>query len=311
MLNPAENFPLASLTTLDIGGPAKYFIDVKDKKNLKEALKWAKDKGVDHLIIGGGSNLLIADQGIDKLVIKNSLAGISIYGDTIVVKSGTPLQKLVDFSINNSLAGLYGLTGIPGTVGGAIYGNAGAYGQTISDCLASVIAFDQEGEKEVTLDKKQCQFGYRNSGFKKNSLIILEATFKLKQGDKDDLKEKSEEIREKRLFRYPPGLKCPGSFFKNILAETLPKDILKNIPEDKMPYGKVNAGYLLESVGAKGEKEGDIEVSEVHGNLFVNKGEGKAEDFYKLAKRLALRVKDKFNLSLEPEVQLINLPPLL
>jgi UDP-N-acetylmuramate dehydrogenase len=310
MVNIEENYLLSPLTTLSIGGEAKYFTEVTTPEELVEAVKWAKDKGVEYLVIGGGSNLLVSDQGINKLVIKNSIVGLSINEGLITAKSGTPLQELVNFSLEHGLSGIHKLTGVPGSVGGAVYGSAGAYGQTISDHLVSVVALDPSTSLRMTLTKDECGFGYRDSGFKKTKFPILEVTFKLELGDKEELLRESEEVREKRLVRYPPGIKCPGSFFKNILSSTLSPEQLKDIPEDKIPYGKVNSGYLLESVGAKGEKEGDIEVSDVHANLFVNKGNGTAEDFYKLAKRLSEKVKERFGIELSPEVQLIGLPTL-
>lgn len=225
-----------------------------------------------------------------------------------MVKSGTSLQSLVNFSIESSLQGLQKLTGIPGTVGGAVYGNAGAYGQSISDHLVSVTCLDEE--KETTFSKEECQFSYRTSIFKKNHFPILEVVFTLKEAAQAELREEEKATISQRLVKYPPGIKCPGSFFKNLIAVELPQSVLEKIPENKITYGKITAGYLLEEVGAKGETKGEIEIAPYHANLFVNKGGGTAQDFYDLAKEVAQRVKEKFGIVLEPEVQLINLPPL-
>ena len=326
-----NNYPLSRVTTLEIGGPAKKFVSAKTEDELIGSIKFAKENGLEFLIIGGGSNLLVSDEGVDKLVIKNAISGIEMHtpgvspkvlpgshpggGTMLKVKSGTLLQDLVDFTISNGLSGLQKLTGIPGTVGGAVYGAAGAYGQEIIDhlthivILSPVIEYGVNSAKNlITLSKDECGFGYRDSSFKKNGLIILEITFQLDKGNPEELKKEAEEILNKRLLKYPKGIKCPGSFFKNILADTLPEDILSSVRE-KIIYGKLSAGVLLEEVGAKGDSLDGIAIASYHANLFINKGGGKAKDFYALAKKYWEKVYQKFGIRLEPEVQLINLPP--
>lgn len=309
MIKFEDNYPLKNVTTLQIGGPAKKFVRVTTDEQFIEAIKYAKDENLPYLIIGGGSNLLVSDQGVACLVIKNKITGISHpRGVTLKVKSGTILQDLVNYSIKNGLAGLEKLAGIPGTVGGAVFGNAGAYGQTISDCLTEVIVFD--GEKNITFSKDKCNFSYRNSEFKKNKYSILEATFQLEAGDPKTLSEESNDVLTKRAVKYPPGIKCPGSFFKNLIASEIPAEIIKEIAAEKIVYGKIPAGTLLEEVGAKGQRVDGIHIAPYHANLFINNGSGNAKAFYDLAKTYALKVKEKFGITLEPEVQLINLPPL-
>ena len=302
-----DRFSLSKVTTLNIGGPAKKFVAVTSEEQLKEATAYAKKNHLEFLVIGGGSNLLVNDSGVDKLVIKNEITGIKQKENIVTAKSGTILQDLVDYSISHGLSGLQKLTGIPGSVGGAVYGNAGAYGQTISDHLTGVKIFDGN---IVSLSKKQCNFNYRDSEFKKNKYPILEVTFRLEGGDQKTLEQEAKEILAKRLIKYPAGIKCPGSFFKNIVANTLPKKILEKIPKEMIVYGKLPAGSLLEEVGAKGDSLDGIEIAPYHANLFVNKDSGTAKAFYDLAKKYAEKVKEKFAVTLEPEVQLINLPPL-
>ncbi len=288
---------MSQVTTLQIGGPARDFKIVKTKEELMQIQQ-------PFLLIGGGSNLLVSDEGVDKLVVKNEIIGIEQNGNILKVKSGTNLQDLVDYCIQHGLSGLQKMTGIPGTVGGAVYGNAGAYGQTISDHLIEVTTL----KSRVT--KEGCNFAYRDNIFKKNKDIILEITFDLQKANVSALQKEADETLEKRLVKYPKGIKCPGSFFKNIVADTLPKYILDKIPSEKIVYGKLPAGSLLEMVGAKGDHLGKIEIAPYHANLFINKGEGSAKDFYDLAKKYVILVKEKFGITLEPEVQLINLPPL-
>lgn len=305
MLNFRDNYPLSQVTTLQIGGPAKKFVVVKTLNEFIEAIQFAKENNLQFLVIGGGSNLLISDEGADLLIIKNEASGIEQDGEILKVKSGTITQDLVDYSAKNGLSGLQKLSGLPGTIGGAIFGNAGAYGQTISDHLISISVFD--GEKKVRLDKDQCKFNYRYSIFKENGFTILEAEFKLEKADPEILQKEAKDIFDQRQIKYPVGMKCPGSFFKNLIASELPAEVLKNIPPEKIVHGKIPAGALLEEVGAKGQSLDGIEISSKHANLFINKGNGTAKSFIELAKQMRDKVKERFGITLESEVKLINL----
>lgn len=309
MLKLEDNFPMSQITTLQIGGPAAKFAVAVSKEQLIEIIEFAKLNNLPFEVIGGGSNLLVADEGVNKLIIKNEIEGITKEVRFLKVKSGTPLQHAVDYSIIQNLGGLQKLTGIPGTVGGAVFGNAGAYGQTISDFIYEVICFD--GNEIIVLKKDECEFAYRDSIFKKNKWIILEVIFKLDIGKSDKLRKEADEILEKRLVKYPTGIKCPGSFFKNLVVEQLPKEVLANIPKEMIIYGKIPAGTLLEMVGAKGDTLDNIIIANYHANLFINTGHGRASSFYQLAQKYAQKVYEKFGIKLEPEVQLINLPAII
>lgn len=309
MLKLTDNYSMTNLTTLKIGGPAKKFVAVNTEEGLIEAIAFAEKSQLPYLIIGGGSNLLVSDEEINYLVVKNEISGIEQREQTLIVKSGTTLQDLVDYATKHGLSGLQNLAGIPGTVGGAVYGNAGAYGQTISDHILRVITLS-EGKNLKTLPKNECKFSYRDSIFKQTKELILEVTFQLEPGNPETLPKEVNDILTKRAVKYPAGLKCPGSFFKNIVAETLPKKLLEKIPQEKIVYGKLPAGALLEEVGAKGASLDGIEISPIHANLFINKDGGSAKSFRELAKLYAAKVKEKFGITLEPEVQFINLSAL-
>lgn len=300
-----EDVPLVPYTTLGIGGRARFFCEVEEEKELFEVISWARKKKIPFIVIGSGSNLLVSEGGYEGLVIRDKVEGLRKRGRRIFVRGGTPLSDLVDFANWSGLSGLEKLTGIPGTVAGAIYGNAGAYGQTISDHLIHVSFFD--GRKIVRFLKEECRFDYRESLFKKRKhLIILEAEFRLGEDNPQILAKASREILALRREKYPEGLKSPGSFFKNIVADRLPKKILKKIPPERIIYGKIPAGYLLEEVGAKGKRRGDIFIAEYHGNLFINRGKGKARDFIDLAREYQAKVAKRFGITLEPEVQLVG-----
>lgn len=305
-----KNKPLKDLTTVGLGGPAKYFLSVKKEDELIQAIAFSLKEKIPYFFLGGGSNLLISDEGFAGLVIKNEIKGIKQRENTLEVQSGTILQDLVNFSIQKGLFGIHKLIGIPGTVGGAIFGNAGAYGQTISDHLVEAKCFDPNTKEAISISSQDCDFNYRDSSFKRNGLIILEAAFKLDKTDPLKLQKEAMEIIKQRLVKYPANLKCPGSFFKNVLAKDVSPQVLKLIPQEKITSGKISAGYLLEAAGAKGQSLGKIGIAPYHGNLFINKGGGSAWDFYCLAKIYAQKVKAKFGIALEPEVHLVNLPPL-
>lgn len=298
----------SDLTTLNIGGPIEEVIRVGTEQELVNNVQTAKTKDQPYLVIGGGSNLLVSDRGFEGLVIKNEVKGKHILRDSIIIKSGEGLQDLVDYANENGLAGLENLAGIPGTVGGAIYGNAGAYGQTISDHLVSVKVFDPSNETIKQYNSEECRFNYRDSVFKKNKNIVLEVTFTLTPASPQTLIDTSKETIKKREVKYPPGIKCPGSFFKNIPANTLTTRELSRIPQEFILYNKISAGALLEDVGAKGSVVRNIKIAPYHANLFINEGGGTAKDFYELAKIYQEKVFKKYSIKLEPEVQLINLP---
>ncbi|MHB1133350.1 MAG: UDP-N-acetylmuramate dehydrogenase [Chloroflexota bacterium] len=303
-----HDVPMSEHTTLGIGGPSRTLARASSAEELMGLMRLATEGDVPFLVIGGGSNLLVADQGVDRLVLKNEDAGISVDGDLLRVRSGTVLQDLVDYTLAQGYSGMQRITGIPGTVGGAVYGNAGAYGQNISDFLVEVDCFD--GRERHTLDKGACRFAYRHSIFKENRCAVLESRFRLDRADPALVTAESHGVLSQRLVKYPVGLKCPGSFFKNVLAATLPPETLALIPSERIMYGKIPAGYLLQEVGVRGLHRGGIQVSPTNANLFMNVGGGTAADLYSLATECAGRVRDRFHIHLQPEVQFINLPPL-
>ncbi|MDP3763247.1 MAG: UDP-N-acetylmuramate dehydrogenase [bacterium] len=301
------NYSLKKLTTLKIGGPAKYFINVKSERELIEAIEWARKSKARWCVIGEGSNLIPNDKGFDGLIIKNEIRNLKINGDKVFVGAGNSLLKVI-YKLNKlGLAGMEKMAGIPGTVGGAIYGSAGAYGMEVKNNLVRVKIFD--GAKIRWLSKKHCHFKYRESIFKtKKGWIILAAEFNLKSGNPKKLYKISKEIIKLREQKYWPNLLCPGSFFKNIVVEeirpaALKKKLLSKISKEKIIYGKITSGYLLETIGAKGMKYGGIKVAEHHGNLIYNSGHGKASEIEKLARILKVKVKKKFGIKLEEEIQ--------
>ncbi len=287
-----ENKPMAPFTTFGTGGAARLFADVSTVNELAEVIKSANELSLPIFMLGGGSNLLVSDSGYEGLVIKNSIKGIELKGRELSCGAGVDLQDLIDFATENSLTGLEFATGIWGTVGGAIYGNAGAYGGEVKDILVSVELVDRQGNIK-TEPASSLEFDYRWSRLKKTGEFVARAKFALELGKKDLIKKRCDEIMSMRGDKLPSGTRSAGCYFKNILDE-------------REKFGKLPAGKLLEDIGAKKISFGDASVFENHANIIINKGKAKSSDIRKLAAILKNKVKDKFNIDLTEEVILLG-----
>lgn len=296
-----KNVALSSLSTFRIGGKAEYFCVVETPEKFISVFEWAKTNKIKVTIFAGGSNVVFPDKGLGGLVLRFFGGKISFEGNECTADGGVLLGEVVRKALARGLAGLETLSGIPGTVGGATVGNAGAYGHSISEVVSAVEVWD--GKERRWIPGKQCAFAYRESIFKKRPLLVLRVKLKLGKGNAAELKKVSREIIAKREKKYRPGIRCPGSFFKNVLAREVPGKSLAKIDRSKIIAGKIPAGYLLESVGSKGMRVGGIEIADFHGNLFVNKGKAKASDVKKLADVLRKKVYRKFGIRLEEEVR--------
>ncbi|OGG14524.1 UDP-N-acetylenolpyruvoylglucosamine reductase [Candidatus Gottesmanbacteria bacterium RIFCSPHIGHO2_01_FULL_39_10] len=296
-----NNIALAPLSTFQIGGVVREYIQVESPEGLVEIVEWANEENKPFRVFAGGSNVVFPDEGVQDLVVQ--VKGGKYAGNMreLVVDAGVDLVQVVSYSIGQGWKGLESLSGIPGTVGGAIVGNAGAYGHSISEVVEKVEVLD--GDKRCFINKEECSFSYRESVFKQKSYLILRVVLKFELGNREELEKTSKEIIKKREVKYHPGIKCPGSFFKNIIASDLNEEQLRNIEKNKIVYGKIPAGYLLEEVGVKGMRVGGIEIADYHGNLFINKGNGTASQVKKLAAILKDKVREKFGIELEEEIR--------
>ena len=324
MMKIQKNILLASYTTFKIGGPAKFFCEAKDEDEIVEALKFAREKNLPVFVLGGGSNVLVSDKGFDGLVIKISNSAWKFDflngSSTSLIKcgAGCPLGKIVSESVKAGFAGLEWAAGIPGTVGGAVRGNAGAFNSSMSEIIESVRALEILNSKSEALNNfkfqisnfktKDCEFDYRNSIFKKKpSLIILSATLKLKKGDRAESEKKVKEILAKRKEMQPTDFPSPGSYFKNPVAKD--KKLIRQFETDtgnKVKDNKIPAPYLIEECGLKGKKIGGAMVSEKHANFIVNTGNATAEDVVMLAAVIKTKVRDKFGIQLQEEAQMVG-----
>ena len=279
---------LAPFTTFRIGGPAKYFFKATTPQQLLTAYDTAVGEGLKFFVLGGGSNILFADEGFDGLIIRDTCDDIIVDGSTITVQSGLWLDHLVDIAAENSLAGLEFAAGIPGNVGGAIFGNAGAFGGSIGNVLESAVIYHPLAGVRI-VDDSYFSFAYRHSRLKEEYELILSAKLKLSSGEKGEITDKINTHRQLRRAKHPVIEGSAGSVFKNI----------------KQPELKP-AGKLLEDSGVRGMKVGGAEIFEKHCNIIVNRGEAKAADVRHLASMMRQKVQDKFGIELQYEITILE-----
>jgi UDP-N-acetylmuramate dehydrogenase len=257
------------------------------------------------MVMGGGTNLIVSDLGFRGIMLRFVARRILAAGDRVQCDAGAVLQDLVDFSIDRGLQGLETLAGIPGSVGAAVYGNAGAYGHSISERVRAVRFFD--GGRVRVFDNGECEFHYRESIFKRHKdWIVFSTELHLTLADAGALRQMADDIVKVRSEKFPVTMKCAGSIFKNFLLAELPPAVAAAVPQNVIREGKVPAAYFLEQVGAKGMSRGDIHVAGYHANLIYNAGGGTAADLRALIEELKARVWRQFAVELEEEVQYVG-----
>ncbi len=281
-----KNELMKNHTSFKIGGPADEFCEATSAKEIKELIEYAKEKGMPYMVMGNGSNLLVGDKGIRGLVIKiaKGFDNVEVEGGIITAQSGVLLSRLAKIALRNNLSGLEEVSGIPGTLGGAIYMNAGAYGGEMKDVVKSVTYLDNDEIKIAKGD--ELEFGYRKSMFSGRDMIILSAEMELKNGNPDEIKAKMEDFKERRTSKQPLTIPSAGSTFKR-------------------PEGYF-AGKLIEDAGLKGYSVGGAAVSTLHSGFVVNTGEATACDVLDLIGHIKKTVFDKFGVELNEEVKLVG-----
>lgn len=283
-----ENAPMSKYTSFKCGGNASLLIIPDSLENLRKIIDFCYSKSVDHLIIGNGSNLLVTDNGINGVVIKigSKMSKIELIDEnTIFCEAGASMKSLCMFALENSLSGLEFAYGIPGTLGGAVYMNAGAYGGEMKDVLQSCTHLSKNGELG-SLEKEELNLGYRRSAYTDNGYTILSAILKLKKADKAEIKEAMDDKLRRRKDKQPLEFPSAGSTFKR-------------------PEGYF-AGALIEQSGLKGYTVGGAQVSEKHAGFVINKGGATATDVIALIGDVQNIVYEKFGVKLETEVKIIG-----
>lgn len=281
-----ENEPMSHHTSYGIGGPVSAYITPKDRNDLANILKFAYEHSIETHFIGSGSNLLVADSGIDGIVLTpaKALTHLEFTGRHVVAESGVMLGRLVKECVKRNLTGVESLIGVPGTLGGALVMNAGAFGGEISNYLKSVEIMNMSGTVKI-FSPDDIDFSYRFSTIKPDE-FVLQARFELKEEDPEIIQEKRNKASKGRKTHQPLRFRSAGSVFKN--------------PEENA------AGYLIDQAGLKGTKIGDAEISPHHANFFVNHGKAKASDITELIRIARKSVFEKFGIKLELEVKTIG-----
>jgi UDP-N-acetylmuramate dehydrogenase len=301
----SEHVPLSQHTRFGIGGSARLYVEAASGTALHSALGAVQSSGANYTVIGAGTNLIVSDAGFDGIVLRFTAQKISSDGATVRAEAGAELQALVDYSIDHGLRGLETMTGIPGSVGAAVYGNAGAYGHSIDERVEQVRVLDGDAERSFTAS--ECQFRYRESIFKRHKeRVILNVTLAMTPAPAAELRQTADDIFKVRLAKYPSDMKCAGSIFKNLILAELPESVRLQIPERVIREGKAPSAYLLEQVGAKGMRCGGVRVADYHANLIYNAGGGSARELCGLIDELKSRVRARFGLELEEEVQYVG-----
>lgn len=314
-----QNISLKKQTTFKIGGRAKYFIEIKTQNGLIRVLKWAQENHHPFFILGNGSNVLFHDQGYKGIVIKiNNFTLKRKSQKTILIGAGFLVGEFLQKCIKNNWAGYEWMAGIPGTIGGAVYGNAGAFGKEMKNFVKTITTLDSQNFKIKHRPLSQCGFDYRTSIFKKNKEIIIAAELKIRQGGKGEIQKTIRENLQykvqRQMFKYPSA----GSVFKNIIIKKTPYAAFYDqanqtvkIKNQIIPTkgGKISAGWFIEQCGLKGKTRQGAKVADFHANVIINDGQdkqAKAEDVLFLINLIKKRVWDKFQINLEEEIIIVS-----
>jgi UDP-N-acetylmuramate dehydrogenase len=284
-LGGARAEPMSRHTSLHIGGPADYFVRVRSEADLVGVIRVAREAELPTFMLGGGTNLLVADAGIRGVVLENAFSEVDVRGTVLDAASGTPLASVAAAAARNGVLGLEWMATVPGTVGGAVHGNAGAFGSDTASALIDARLLDLNGDIwNARVD--ELAYSYRTSSLQKTPAICVRARFQGEPGDRPTAVKRIKEMANERIAKQPLAQPNTGSIFRN-------------------PPGD-HAGRLIEAAGLKGTRIGDAMVSQKHANFIVNAGDATATDVRALMRRCQAEVKERFGIDLVPEVELVG-----
>ncbi len=285
--NVLRNEPMSRHTTFRIGGPADYFVTPTDKEEIKKIIKFCREALIPFYVIGNGSNLLVGDRGYRGVIIQifKQMSKIDVDGEQITAQAGALLSKVASAALDASLTGFEFASGIPGTLGGALRMNAGAYGGEMKQVVRSADVLTPDGEI-ITLTVDELGMGYRTSVISKNDYVVIDAILQLKKGNQEEIQAQMADLRERRVSKQPLEYGSAGSTFKR-------------------PEGYF-AGKLIDDAGLRGFRVGDAQVSEKHCGFVINRGNATAAEVLELMRIVTERVEEKFGVRLQPEVRCIG-----
>lgn len=306
-----EHEPLAKHVNFRIGGPARYFIEAKTSADIVDAVAHAQHAGVPWFVLGGGSNTLVSDAGFDGLVIKVANRGMKVDGTRVIAEAGVISAAIARATAEKGLRGFEWAISLPGTVGGAVRGNAGCFGGETKDSVESVRVL-HDGVVQ-TLRRDELHFGYRHSVFKTPERahdVILDVTLVLREGERAEAMAQLEKNLSGRKASQPLGSSSAGCMFKNFEyadgGDITKLDGQYGVPEDFKTRKRIPAGWIIDQVGLKGARIGDAMVSDVHGNFLVNKGAATADQIVELIALIKTRVRNEVGIQLTEEVQYLG-----
>ncbi|OGL72959.1 UDP-N-acetylenolpyruvoylglucosamine reductase [Candidatus Uhrbacteria bacterium RIFCSPHIGHO2_12_FULL_60_25] len=310
--------PMSKHTNFRIGGPARLYVVANDTDALVNVVRVARDAGVPWTVFGGGSNILVSDDAYEGLMIQAALRGMNVEGASVTCEPGVITAFAARMSADAGLTGFEWAVGVPGTIGGAVYGNAGCFGGEMKDVIESVDAYRVADDQRLTYTKVDCRFGYRESRFKHEPHLILGCTLRLAVGEKDAARRRMVEIIALRKAKQPLEQSSAGCVFKNFeFSDESALEILRRtlrlrsgqaveVPAEMLAAKRLSAGWLVDQVGMLGKTVGGVAVSDKHGNFVVNAGGGRAQDVIALMSVIKMKVRDELGIFLEDEVQLVG-----
>ncbi len=300
------NEPFSKHTSFKIGGAAQYFVSVDTIDHHVELMRYLDGSGIPYMILGGGSNMLASDHGFEGVVIHPSYQEIRREGSLVIADAGALTVSVARFSMKEQLTGFEWGVGVPGTIGGAVRGNAGAMGFEMKDSVDRVRVY-RDGEV-VTVPHTECEFGYRSSGFKIKGGVVLQVVLKLEPTEDKELLKHALEYLNYRNSTQPQGHASTGCIFQNPDAGKYREQLIEHFDKYSekvqkfLSLGKISAGWLIEQAGLKGEQIGAALVSDQHGNFIVNTGGATAEDVHRLIDKIKSTVYERFGIELEEEI---------
>lgn len=315
-----EGEPLSKHVNIRIGGPASYYLEAKSSDEIVAAVEAALADGLPFVVIGGGSNTLPSDEGFKGLVIQAANRAWRIEDERVYAEAGVPSAFLARKAAEAGLTGLEWAVSLPGTIGGAVRGNAGCFGGEARDCVVSVDALrvnrglSPQGTvpavERVVYTAEDCRFGYRDSAFKRSHDVVLDVELELRQAPKEECLKRLEDVLSKRRLEQPTGNASAGCMFKNFEyrdeAEIAKLKSRLDVPPEFLKRRRIPAGWLIEQADLKGTRIGGAMISEKHGNFLVNLGGGAASDVVQLISLVKMKIRDDFGIQLEEEVQLLG-----
>lgn len=304
-----ERYPVAKYTSFKIGGQARIFLECKSQQEFKDAVTLCMREDIPFFILGGGSNVLVSDKGFDGVVLRMTMNQINWYDEIAEAESGVVLAAFSMLAISRGLGGLEAASTIPGTVGGAVRGNAGAFGWETKDSLLSVRVCDPVSGEIKDFSRDECAFGYRDSMFKHGPLIVLSATYKFVPGDKDELFRRAKFYQDKKGSSQPMEYPNSGCVFKNTPLEHVDRSLLACNDFDISRFAQgpvIPSAWVIDTLGLKGKTIGKAQISEKHGNFIINKGGATADEVIQLISFIKQQVRDRTGIELHEEIQLVG-----